>query len=214
VSDVPDVPPQGIFISYRRADAGPYARLLQVELSKRFPHVPVFMDLDSIEPGLDFAAIIHDAVNSCRVMVALIGRQWLTIDDEEGRRRLEDPGDYVRFEIRMALKRGVRTIPVLLDGTKMPRQEHLPRDLHRLARLHALEMSYERFRYDVDRLAGIIEKALAGDPGSADAEPIAAAPETPGDLDGLGRRRPVPPARYSDSRRRAEAAGRQAPRDR
>lgn len=162
------------WVSYvRTSDAGPYARLLQVELSKRFPHVQVFMDLDSIEPGLDFAEIIHDAVNSCRVMVALIGRQWVTIDDEEGRRRLDNPDDYVRFEIRTALKRGVRTIPVLLDGAKMPRQEHLPHDLRRLARLHALEMSYERFRYDVDRLTCIIEKALAADHGS------------PGDLAGL-----------------------------
>src|SRR5882724_10616134 len=89
----------GIFISYRRSDAGPYARLLQVELAERFPEARVFMDPDSVEAGLEFAEIIRDAVNSCRVMVVVIGQQWVTLTDEEGRRRLDDPNDYVRFEV-------------------------------------------------------------------------------------------------------------------
>jgi hypothetical protein len=101
-------PPQGIFISYRRSDAGAYPRLLQVELSQRFPGARVFMDQDSIEAGLDFEAVIRNAVASCPVMVTLIGPTWLSSTDEEGRRRLEDPEDYVRFEIRTALRRRVR----------------------------------------------------------------------------------------------------------
>jgi hypothetical protein len=161
VKDVMALPPRGIFISYRRADAGPYARLLQVELTERFPQARVFMDLDSIEAGLDFAEIIRDAVNSCHVMVVLIGRQWATLADEEGRRRLDDPDDYVRFEIRAALKRGVRAIPVLVDGAKPVRQQQLPPDLRKLARLNALEMSYDRYPYDADRLTGIVDRALA-----------------------------------------------------
>jgi hypothetical protein len=161
VKDVPALRPRGIFISYRRADAGPYARLLQVELSERFPEARVFMDLDSIEAGLDFAEIIRDAVNSCHVMVVLIGRQWATLADDEGHRRLDDPDDYVRFEIRAALKRGVRAIPVLVDGAKPVRQQQLPPDLRKLARLNALEMSYDRYHYDLDRLAGIVGRALA-----------------------------------------------------
>jgi hypothetical protein len=146
------------------------------------------MDLDSIEPGLDFAAMIRDAVNSCRVMVALIGRQWTTLADDEGRRRLDDPDDYVRFEIRSALKRGVRTIPVLLDGAQMPRQEHLPHDLRKLARLHALEMGYDRYPYDAGRLTDIIARALATETGPADAENAAAPLDAPGELEGLSQR--------------------------
>jgi hypothetical protein len=76
----------------------------------------VFMDLDSIEAGLDFAQVITEAVDSCAVLVALIGRQWATLADEGGRRRLDDPDDFVRFEVRTALERGVRVIPVLVDG--------------------------------------------------------------------------------------------------
>src|SRR6185437_12055896 len=99
---------QGIFLSYRREDATPYARLLKSELTGRFPDAHVFMDMDSIEPGLDFAEVIEQAVGSCAVLVALIGRQWLTLADAEGNRRLDDPDDWVRFEVQTALERGVR----------------------------------------------------------------------------------------------------------
>lgn len=155
--------PQGIFISYRRADSLPYARLLQVNLRDRFPDADVFMDLDSIEAGLDFARVIGDAVNSCGVMVVLIGPQWATAADQEGRRRIADPDDYVRFEIRTALNRRIRVIPVLVGGAQPPRQSELPSNLRRLARLNVHEMSCDhRYQYDADRLMSTIERALAG----------------------------------------------------
>jgi hypothetical protein len=158
---VPVVPSRGIFLSYRREDAAPYARLLQHQLRERMPDVPVFMDLDSIEAGLSFAEHIREAVDSCAVMVALIGRQWTTITDEEGRRRLDNPDDYVRFEVQAALERGVRVIPVLVDGARPPRREQLPPELVRLARLNALELSYGRYEYDSGRLLDLIQRALA-----------------------------------------------------
>jgi hypothetical protein len=158
---VPEPPWQGIFISYRHADALPHARLLQVNLRERFPDASVFMDLDSIEAGLDFAKVITDAINSSGVMLVLIGPQWETLADAHGHRRLDDPGDYVRFEIRTAIKRGIRVIPVLVEGAKPPRQQELPRDLRKLARLNALQMSCDhRYQYDADRLMNVIEKAL------------------------------------------------------
>lgn len=160
--DMPDSTRQGIFISYRHAESVPHARLLQVNLRERFPDAPVFMDLDSIEAGLDFAKVISDAINSSEVMVVLIGPQWATLVDEEGQRRLDDPDDYVRFEIRTALKRRIRVIPVLVEAAKPPRRQDLPPDLRRLARLNALEMSCDhRYQYDADRLMSIIERALA-----------------------------------------------------
>ena len=164
----------GIFISYRHTDALPHARLLQINLRERFPAVPVFMDLDSIEVGVDFAKVIGDAIKACGVMVVLIGPQWATLANEEGRRRLDEPDDYVRFEVRTALRRGVRVIPVLVEGARPPRQQELPPDLRRLARLNALEMSCDhRYQFDADRLMGVIERgartvvrrALAGRPG-------------------------------------------------
>jgi hypothetical protein len=161
---MPASPPQGVFISYRREDTGPYARLLKEHLSDRLPGAPVFMDLDSIEAGIDFAEAIESALDSSSVMVALIGPKWLTITDEDGHRRLDDPDDYVRFEIRTGLENCIRVIPVLVDGAKPLKRPLLPPDLHKLARLNALEMSYGRFEFDETRLTSIIQKVLTDRP--------------------------------------------------
>ena len=173
---------QGIFLSYRREDAAPYARLLQVELRERIPDARVFVDLDSIEAGLDFAELIEQAVSSCAVLVALIGREWATLADEEGNRRLDNPDDFVRFEVRTALERGVRVIPVLVDGAKPLRGQQLPADLHKLARLNAFELSYGRYQYDANRLLDLIERVL-----TAVSEPMETAPQAQEETDRQGR---------------------------
>lgn len=156
----------GIFLSYRREDTAPYARFLQVQLRQRFPDVRVFLDLDSIEAGLDFAVVIREAIDSCAVLVALIGDQWATLADEQGYPRLQNPDDLVRFEVQAALERGVRVIPVLVDDAKPLRQEQLPAELHKLARLNALELSYGRYEYDADRLLKLIQRILAAASGT------------------------------------------------
>jgi hypothetical protein len=154
------LPPQGIFISYRREDAGPYARLLKDHLAERLKNHSVFIDLDEIEVGLDFAEVIKTALDSSAVMIALIGPKWLGISDEDGCRRLDDPDDYVRFEIRTGLQHCIRLIPVLVDGAKPLHQHDLPADIQKLARLNALKMSYDHFEYDENRLTTTIRKVL------------------------------------------------------
>jgi hypothetical protein len=151
----------GIFLSYRREDAGPYARLLQRDLSERFPDSRVFIDLDSIAAGRDFAEVISEAVNSCAVLVALIGRQWATLTDKRGQRRIDDPDDLVRFEVQVALERGVLVVPVLVDDAEPLRRQQLPAELQKLARLNALELSYGRYDYDAGRLFDLIQQRLA-----------------------------------------------------
>ncbi len=158
---MPGVTRRGDFLSYRRDDAGPYARSLQLQLSQRVPDALVFMDLDSIEPCLDFAEVIEEALNSSAVLVALIGRQWATVTDEDGARRLDNPDDYVRFEVTTALERGVRVIPVLIDGARALRRQDLPEGLHKLARLNAHKLSYDRYQDDADRLLDLIQRVLA-----------------------------------------------------
>jgi hypothetical protein len=158
---VPGSSSQGVFLSYRREDAAPYALLLRSKLRERFPDAQVFMDLDSIELGVPFAKVIRDAVESSAVLVALIGRQWLTLADEEGHRRLDSPDDFVRFEVQTALERGVRVIPVLVDDAKALRQQELPSGLQELAGLNALDLSYSRYDYDAGRLLDLIQRVLA-----------------------------------------------------
>ena len=119
------------------------------------------MDLDSIEPGVDFAEVIRAAVNSCAVLVALIGRQWATLADKEGQRRLDNPDDFVRFEVQAALEGDVRVIPVLVDDASPLRQQELPPELQKLARLQVLELSSGRYDYDVNQLLSLIQRVLA-----------------------------------------------------
>ena len=87
---------------------------------EHFPAEQIFRDVDSIEPGEDFVERITATVSSCDVLLALIGPQWLKITDEEGRCRLDNPGDYVRVEIETALTRKIRVIPILVDEPHWP----------------------------------------------------------------------------------------------
>jgi glycerophosphoryl diester phosphodiesterase len=94
------------------------------------------------------------------VLLALIGRGWLTITDEAGKRRLDDPEDFVRVEIEAALSRKVRVVPLLIDGATMPRPDQLPKSLAQLVRRQAQELSPSRFDADANRLFGVLERTL------------------------------------------------------
>ena len=111
-----------VFLSYRRADAPYAAGRLADRLGERFG---LFMDID-IAPGLHFGHALTEAVSSCDAMLVLIGRSWLDAMDDDGRRRLEDPRDWVVQEIEAALARDVIVIPVLVDGARMPTPAELP----------------------------------------------------------------------------------------
>ena len=152
----------GVFISYRREEAAGHAGRLRDRLIARFGENQVFMDVDAIEPGLDFAEEIAAAVESCQILLAVIGKEWLAASDNEGRRRLDDPDNLVRLEIEAALKRNTRVIPVLVGGAAMPRRKDLPDPVGSLARRHAHELSHSRFDYDAEQLLEIIEKVLGG----------------------------------------------------
>jgi hypothetical protein len=83
----------------------------------------------------------------------LIGDQWASAADAEGKRRLDDPNDFVRLEVAEALAReGIKVIPVLVEGAKMPAPGELPEDIRKLSRHNAIQLSDERWSYDVDRL--------------------------------------------------------------
>jgi hypothetical protein len=120
----------------------------------------VFMDIDTIEPGDDFRKVIANAVGTCDVVLVMIGRQWLTMSDPQGQRRLDDPGDWVRAEVATALANpNVRVIPVLLRGASMPGEHELPEDLKELAWRNALELSDSRFQHDAGKLVSVIERS-------------------------------------------------------
>jgi hypothetical protein len=146
-----------IFISYRRGDAAGHAGRLADGLSSRFGRERVFMDLDSITPGVNFEQRIHQAIGSCDVALVLIGDQWLHITGDAGNRRLDDESDYVRQEVAAALQRAdVTVLPVLVEGANPPAGSELPSDLKPLATIEALDLSDKRWHYDFGRLCEVI----------------------------------------------------------
>jgi hypothetical protein len=114
----------GIFISYRREDSAPYAGRLYDRLCAHFGADQVFMDVDDIPPGADFAAHIDAKVGSCDAMVVVIGKGWLTARNADGQLRLSDPSDFVGLEVSLALQRSVLVIPVLAVAPKYPSRKN------------------------------------------------------------------------------------------
>ena len=147
-----------IFISYRRrGDSAGFAARLTDRLVGHFGAERCFRDIEDIESGMDFVDAIDDAVASCEVMIVVVGTDWVTVENAAGRRRLDDPHDFVRLEVATALRRGVRVVPVLVAGAPMPSADQLPDDLKPLARRQAHEMTDLRWEYDVGRLLTSLE---------------------------------------------------------
>ena len=195
----------GIFISYRRQETAWPARQLYEVLASRYGTQSVFKDVDDIEPGEDFVDKITAAVASCDVLLALIGPQWLVMANSEGGRRLDDPEDFVRLELSAALSRGVRVVPILVDGARMPRADELPAELAPLVRRQAVEINPVGF--NTDRLLSMLDGLLArpdAAPGAAAAPHAAAEPgraggdqDRPAPGEGSTASESVPPAQDS-----------------
>ena len=145
-----------IFISYRRKDAGGVAGRLSDTLGTYFGDNRVFRDIEDIAGGADFGNVIEQNLKSADAVIVLIGSEWLSMTDSEGRRRLDDPNDWVAQEIAVAIELGIPIYPVLIEDTPMPREEELPEKLTPLLRYNALAISDNRWKYDVLRLGKII----------------------------------------------------------
>jgi hypothetical protein len=142
----------GVFISYRREDSPSAAGRIYDRLKSRLGSERVFFDIDSIGLGVDFVEVLSENVGKCDALVAVIGRNWVSSAGNDNRRRLDDPGDFVRIEIEAALERDIPVIPVLVDDAEMPRTEDLPDGLKKLTRRQGIQVSHTRFDFDVDRL--------------------------------------------------------------
>ncbi|HEX7137482.1 MAG TPA: toll/interleukin-1 receptor domain-containing protein [Vicinamibacterales bacterium] len=149
-----------IFICYRRDDSAGHAGRLRDALSAEFGADSIFRDLDTIGPGDDFVQAITRGVASCTVFLAIVGRNWLTASDRDGRRRLDVPSDHVRSELSEALQCGVRVIPVLVQSAPMPQPSDLPDPLKPFADRNAIALDDDDWQSDVQRLVQAIRREL------------------------------------------------------
>ena len=140
----------GIFISYRQADAKAWAINLRDDLAKAFGDEQVFLDKDALGPG-NWREQLQRALAQCTVVLVVIGKQWLTIADEQQRPRLSLPDDVHRQEIALALgHKGVTVIPVLVDEAAMPNAQQLPEDIRGLTDQQAYKVGDTKARRKAD----------------------------------------------------------------
>jgi hypothetical protein len=170
---------RAIFISYRRDDAEGQAGRLFNDLTQHFGEDAVFMDVAGIEPGRDFRRVIDNQVSSCGVLLAIIGKGWLTAKDESGARRLDDPMDFVRLETASALKRDIPVVPVLVHAARMPRVDDLPEDLKDLAFRNGVELTHARWDSDVQVLVKALQPYVQAKQ-DQDKPPLPSAPSKQG----------------------------------
>jgi len=166
-----------IFLSYRREDAAAYAGRIYDALVQRFGEANVFMDVDTIELGSDFTETIDLAISSCDVVIALIGRSWLSATDQDGRRRLDDPDDVLRIELERALSGGLVVIPACVQEAELPSEGELPGALAPLATRQGIELRDSAWHDDIGRL---IRRLEGLSPKSADAGEANQGWRTPG----------------------------------
>ncbi len=162
-----------IFISYRRNDSEGEAGRLFDDLVEEFGENSVFMDVAAIEAGRDFRKAIDESVATCGVVLALVGKNWLDAKDENGKRRLDDPADFVRLETASALRRDIPVIPVIVRGATMPHADQLPEDLRDLAYRNCVELTHARWSSDLQVLLAALHRQLGVDK----SQPAAAQPE-------------------------------------
>ncbi len=156
-----------LFINYRRDDSRADSGRLYDRLAVCFPG-RVFRDVASLQPGVEWDDAIARVLGQSDACIVVIGKDWLTITDALGRRRLDDPRDSVRREIVVALQRQMRVFPVLVGGAKMPPEEDLPAELQSLCRRHAIELTEQDWDEDVRKLVMALETVLgsSSEPGA------------------------------------------------
>jgi hypothetical protein len=161
-----------VFISYRREDSNNIADRMNDWLKNELGPDSVFKDVDSIPLGRDFRGILEGAVARCDVLLAVIGPRWLDQPDAQGRRRVDNPSDWVRIEVETALERDIPVIPLLVDRASFPRGEALPPSLRRLVYRNGMPVRPDPdFRPDMQRLIKALREIEPGVSRTASTQP-------------------------------------------
>jgi hypothetical protein len=147
---------RSIFISYRRNDSAPWAGRLYERLIGTFGDERVFLDVDQIAPGEDFAEVLKRRVSQSDALLAVIGPTWVDARDLQGGRRLDDPLDFVRVEIERAFSENVPVVVLLVQGAAMPVAANMPASLAPLAALPPVEITHANFDEAMLRLISAI----------------------------------------------------------
>ncbi|TDP97350.1 toll/interleukin-1 receptor domain-containing protein [Labedaea rhizosphaerae] len=157
-----------IFINYRTGDGHHLATILDQKLRARFGDEHVFLDHNAIPAGAEFAEVLDKGVWSSTVLLCVIGPDWLTDSDDNGKPKIFDGNDWIHRELVLAFQHGVHVIPVIDERAAQPlRAEDLPAPLARLALLQYRTYRAREVDASIDR---IVADLLALIPGLVDRE--------------------------------------------
>jgi len=152
-----------IYVSYRREDSAAQAGRLSDRLEVHFGSGSVFRDIRDIAPGDSFPVALEAEVSQCDVFLALIGPYWLHASNHEGRRRIDDPSDWLRVEIETALRLGKPIVPVLVDGASFPPAHAVPVSIRKLTQFQGRELIPDpHYSRSVDSLIQDLEELVSG----------------------------------------------------
>jgi hypothetical protein len=159
-----------VFVSYRRSDAAASATALRQTLVERFGEDAVFQDVVDIPLGEKFPDVLSEGLARAAVVLAVIGKGWLSATDEWSQRRIDFPDDWVRKELSTALgDPEVTVIPVLVDDAAMPPTKALPSALQALTARHAVTLRHDTWDATTRPLTDRIAKKVAP---SSEATPV------------------------------------------
>ena len=153
---------QKVFINYRTGDGEYAATHLHAYLAMRLGENQVFKSSESIPPGDPYIDVLVERAAGCDVMLSVIGRHWLSIQDDAGLPKIRRPDDWVRQEIVVALEHRRRIVPVVLTGARLPLADELPDELKALAGLQRRDFDHRNAAPALARLANELTELIPG----------------------------------------------------
>jgi hypothetical protein len=145
-----------IFLSYRRDDSSGHTGHLYSRLADYYGPSSVFYDVKGIRPAEEFRVEIGQALDAAVILIVVISKHWSSIAAADGIRRLDQPDDYVCWEVGAAVTRGIPLLPVLFSDAAMPRRSDLPESIAALAGAQGHRISEPSWDHDFEVLISLI----------------------------------------------------------
>jgi len=162
------VPKCDIFISYRRLDSAIFSQWLAAQLGAAYGQNSVFIDTQNIRTADVWTEQIEQRLRNSALVLIIIGKSWLSLADEFGRRRIDLQDDWVRREIEVSLSSKKKVLPVLIEGTTLPTKDALPASIAPLLDIQARSMDVEAVQHDMAKFVSEVGSLLGRKPASVE----------------------------------------------
>lgn len=146
------------FVSFRVGDAEDTALLIDQRLCRAFGADRVFRSSWAMHGGALFPPTLEAEATGCAAMIVVIGQRWLA--GNGGRRRIDNPEDWVRKEIEFALHNDRPVIPVLADRDELGPHDELPATITGLA--DRPQLRFQSAERDLARIADEVRPHVNG----------------------------------------------------